>query len=291
VFLMNELLHHASFMPHGMCYLWQPDILLLHVVSDSFIALAYFTIPFTLLYFVRRRKDLQFNWMFVCFAIFIVACGATHVMEIITVWNPVYWVSGTVKAITALASVPTAFLLVKLIPDALQIPSAAILRREIEVRERAEAETRHANAQLEARVTERTAQLESANRELRREAGLRQQVEQSENSSRRLIEGITDSAAAIIYAKDPDGRYLFTSRRFDLLLGLKRGEILGSTDEVLFPAETAEFLREADRLAMAADSATTGEEVVPLADGPHTYLTVKAPLRDDSGRAYAMFGI
>jgi PAS domain S-box-containing protein len=288
---MNELLHHASFMPHGMCYLWQPDILLLHVISDSFIALAYLTIPFTLLYFVRQRKDLQFNWMFVCFAIFIVACGATHVMEIITVWNPVYWASGTVKAITALASVPTAFLLVKLIPDALRIPSPAILRREIEVRERADAEVRKINEQLEARVTERTAQLESANRELRKEAQLRQKVEETENSSRQFIADIASSAAAIIYAKDPDGRYLFTSRRFDLLLGLKRGEILGSTDEVLFPGQTAAALREIDRRALAAESAITQDEVIPLADGLHTYLTVKAPLRDAAGKAYATFGI
>src|SRR5215218_266366 len=113
----------AGFMPHGMCYLWQPGLLALHVISDSLIALAYASIPFTLLYFVRKRRDLQFNWMFVCFAVFIIACGATHVMEIVTVWNPLYWLSGTLKAITALASVPTAILLAKLIPDALRLPS------------------------------------------------------------------------------------------------------------------------------------------------------------------------
>ena len=95
-----------GFMPHGMCYLWKPDLLALHVVSDSLITLAYFSIPFTLLYFVRRRRDLEFNWMFVCFAVFIVACGATHLMEIVTVWRPEYWVSGTIKAITA-ANIPT----------------------------------------------------------------------------------------------------------------------------------------------------------------------------------------
>ena len=75
-----------------------------------------------------KRKDLQFDWMFVCFAVFIVACGATHLMEIWTIWEPVYWLSGAIKAITALASVPTAILLVRLIPQALRIPSPAALR-------------------------------------------------------------------------------------------------------------------------------------------------------------------
>jgi PAS domain S-box-containing protein len=290
---MDDALHHAtaSFMPHGMCYLWQPGILALHVVSDSFIAMAYATIPFTLLYFVRRRRDLQFNWMFVCFAVFIIACGATHVMEIITVWTPVYWLSGMVKAITALASVPTAFLLVRLIPDALQLPSPAHLRREIEVREQAEHEVRRANEQLEARVADRTAQLEAANKELLIEARQRQQAEEMMRSSRQLLEAIADSAAAIIFVKDPDGRYLFTSRLFDKMFGLKRGEIFGRTDETLFSPEAAATLRSLDQRAMAAEAAITEEESVPLADGSHTYLSVKSALRDTAGKAYAVFGM
>src|SRR5450631_2730787 len=102
----DRLTSSDGFMPHGMCYLWQPDVLTLHVASDLLITLAYFSIPFTLLYFVRKRGDLAFNWMFVCFAVFIVACGTTHLMEIWVIWHPVYWLSGTIKAVTALASVP-----------------------------------------------------------------------------------------------------------------------------------------------------------------------------------------
>src|SRR5258707_482754 len=110
----RNLFSADGFMPHGHCYLWRPGVLWLHIVSDSLIALAYFSIPFTLLYFVRKRRDLQFHWMFVCFAVFIVACGTTHLMEILVIWRPTYWLSGSVKAITALASVPTAVLLVRL---------------------------------------------------------------------------------------------------------------------------------------------------------------------------------
>src|SRR6266702_2279403 len=144
---LSRFFSQDDFMPHGMCYLWQPGVLWLNVVSDALITLAYFSIPFTLLYFVRRRKDLQFNWMFVCFAIFIVACGTTHLLEILVVWHPAYWVSGTVKALTAFASVPTAVLLVKLVPQALMLPSPR---------------------ELELRVAERTQQLATANQKLQR---------------------------------------------------------------------------------------------------------------------------
>jgi PAS domain S-box-containing protein len=121
-----------GFMPHGMCYLWQPGVLTLHIASDALITLAYFSISFTLIHFVRRRRDLEFNWMFLCFALFIVACGMTHLLEIWVIWHPDYWLSGTVKAITALASVPTAILLLKLIPTALRIPSPAALSSALE---------------------------------------------------------------------------------------------------------------------------------------------------------------
>ena len=66
--------------------------------------------------------------MFLCFGMFIIACGATHVMEIWTLWTPTYWLSGVIKAITAAASVPTAILLVRLVPTALAIPTPAQLQ-------------------------------------------------------------------------------------------------------------------------------------------------------------------
>jgi two-component sensor histidine kinase len=162
------ILSSDGFMPHGMCYLWRPGILGLHVVSDTLITLAYFSIPFTLLYFARKRADLKFTWIFVSFAIFIVACGTTHLLEIWTIWFPDYWVSGAVKAVTALASVPTAILLAKLVPVALRLPSPSTLEaanielaREVADRTRAEDEIRQINSSLETRVTERTVELEA----------------------------------------------------------------------------------------------------------------------------------
>src|ERR1700730_11514540 len=91
-----------GFMPHGMCYQWRPGILALHVICDGLIALAYMSIPLTLVYFVRKRGGQPFNRIFLCFATFIIACGGTHWLEIWTIWHPTYWLSGGIKAITAL---------------------------------------------------------------------------------------------------------------------------------------------------------------------------------------------
>lgn len=138
----SRIPQNLAFMPHGYCYLWNSQLIWLHVVSDALIFLAYISIPFTLVYFVRRRRDLPFNWMFLCFGTFIVACGLTHAMEIWTLWHASYWLSGTVKAITAIASVPTAILLVRLVPRALALPSPEALRIEVTNRRRAEAKFR-----------------------------------------------------------------------------------------------------------------------------------------------------
>jgi len=76
-----------EFMPHGYCYLWDPWIVWLNVISDSLITLAYFCIPLALVYLVRQRRDLPFNWIFWMFALFILGCGTTHLMEVWTVWH------------------------------------------------------------------------------------------------------------------------------------------------------------------------------------------------------------
>ncbi len=280
-----------GFMPHGMCYLWKPDLLALHVISDSLIFLAYFTIPFTLLYFVRRRRDLEFNWMFVCFAVFIVACGATHFMEIVTVWRPEYWLSGAIKAITAAASVPTAILLMRLIPQALAIPSASSLRDEITERQRAEQEVRRMNEELEARVAERTAELEAMNIRLRTEARQREEAEDASRQNRQLLETVVDNSPAVIYVKQVDGRYLLTNRRYEEVFHLGRGQMLGRTDFDLFEHAAADSFRAMDQRVIAAGGPISEVEIAPQPDGQHTYISVKAPLRDSAGKIYAIFGI
>lgn len=117
------------FIPHGHCYLWKPGLVGLHVTTDVLIAIAYYSISLTLFYFVRQRPDLRFKWIFVVFAAFIVSCGTTHLLEVWTLWYPTYWLSGGMKAITALISVLAVIKLIPLIPQVLALPSWSDLQQ------------------------------------------------------------------------------------------------------------------------------------------------------------------
>ena len=123
-FLDTELL-----MPHGMCFLWRPDLLMLHVASDAAIALAYFTLPVLLYSLARKRKDLVHIWVIHLFAAFIFLCGLTHVLGMVTLWTPIYAYQGVIKAITAIVSVVTAIGVWRLAPVLGRIPSVPQWRK------------------------------------------------------------------------------------------------------------------------------------------------------------------
>lgn len=144
--MVKEFLNN-EFMPHGHCYYWQPDILWTHVISDGLIALAYYSIPITLLYFLVRRGTIQYWWLVTMFAAFILLCGTTHIFGIITVWNPIYPLEGGVKAATAAISMLTAVALVPLVPRMLAMRTPEELEQintklqdEIELRQQAQNE-------------------------------------------------------------------------------------------------------------------------------------------------------
>jgi hypothetical protein len=119
----------ADLTPHGFCLAWEPGLIWLQAVSDTLISLAYFSIPAVLVIFARRRSDLAFRPVFGLFAAFIVACGATHVMGVVTLWLPAYWLDGAIKAVAAALSLATAILLWPLLPRALALPSPGQLHR------------------------------------------------------------------------------------------------------------------------------------------------------------------
>ncbi|AFY55245.1 PAS domain S-box [Rivularia sp. PCC 7116] len=128
----------ASLMPHGNCYLWKPGLVGLHMVSDAVIALSYFSIPITLLYILRQRADVPFNGIFWLFAAFIIFCGTGHLIDIWTLWHPDYWISGYVRAMTAVVSFITAIVLTYLVPQILTLPTPEKLQAEIEEKKQKE---------------------------------------------------------------------------------------------------------------------------------------------------------
>lgn len=115
-----------SFLPHKYCYLSNPRLVWLHVLSDTIIALSYLAISLMLVYVVHRaRRDIPMSWVFLAFGLFIVACGGTHLMEVITVWKPYYWLAGDVKVVTAIASLATALALPPAIPRLFDLLAAS----------------------------------------------------------------------------------------------------------------------------------------------------------------------
>jgi PAS domain S-box-containing protein len=257
-----QLFSSDGFMPHGMCYLWKPGVLALHVASDLLIVCAYFSIPFSLLYFVRKRRDLEFNWMYVCFAVFIVSCGMTHLLEIVVIWNPVYWLSGGVKALTALASVPTAILLVKLIPAALRLPSPASLQEAYSALEKEISEHRHTEAELRR-----------VNEALRSEA------------ARGRLAAIVDSSGDAIISKTVDGIITSWNPAAEKIFGYTESEAVGRPATMLFPedkvAEEAEILAQIGR----GKRVPHFETVRIRKDGTHLNVSASiSPIVDHDGK-------
>ncbi len=114
--IQNSILEN-QFMPHGFCFLWRPELVWLHAIADLVIALAYFAIPATILVIMhKKKKDIPFIWVFGMFATFITFCGLSHIIGLISIWRPIYYIEGLVKVITAAVSLATAIIMFPLIP-------------------------------------------------------------------------------------------------------------------------------------------------------------------------------
>lgn len=148
--------------PHGHCFLWDPPLLWTMVGANLLISLAYYSIPLTLFTLVRKRQDLIHKDIFNLFALFILACGTTHLVTVWTLWTPVYWLQGLVDALTAVVSVLTAIVLWPLLPQILSLPSPA----QLQTANQTLAGQIQRLQQIETALHQRTTELEIANRAL-----------------------------------------------------------------------------------------------------------------------------
>ena len=289
-----EKLFSSDFMGHGYCYLWRPEIVWLHGVSDGLIALAYFVIPVALVYFVRKRRDLPFHWVFFMFGIFILGCGTTHVMELWTLWHGTYRLAGVIKAITAGASVATAVALVPLIPRALLLPSPAQLRaanqeleKEIAERRRAEQALQLAHDELESRVQQRTAELATANQQLRAEILERQRAEETLRKQASLL----DLAHDAIVVRGMNDEITYWNTGAEETYGWTREDALGKVAQDLlhtvYPSDLQNLKAEVVR-----EGRWEGEVTQTRRDGKQIVVSSRwALLREESGKPVAMLHI
>ncbi len=214
---MNELIQFLSdnkFIPHGYCLSWSPGLLWTFVVSDSLIFASYFCLPIALGYFARYRTDFPYIRLLWLFAWFILACGSTHLMDVVVLWKPLYPLSAFFKVLTAVVSVITVVVLVPLIPKALQLPSPAQLRE--------------ANQQLQQEITERRRiekALKSAN----------ELLEQGLIAERVQLAALVSSSEDAIIGKTLDGIVTSWNKSAERIFGYTATEIIGQSIIRLFP--------------------------------------------------------
>jgi signal transduction histidine kinase len=151
--------------PHGFCYIWDPVLVWSHSIGDFLIGLAYVAIAAALAFFVfTLRQLLPFHRMFLAFGLFILTCGATHFMDVWTLWFADFWASAALKIVTAVASIATAVTLPPLIPHATRLLEAASLSEE---RRQQLAEARQQKIAMEAESRAKDMFLATLSHELR----------------------------------------------------------------------------------------------------------------------------
>jgi signal transduction histidine kinase len=184
----------SQFIPHVYCYLFNRNLIVLHVISDALIWISYVAISLTLVFLVyRTRREIPFSWLFLAFGTFIIACGFTHLMEVIVLWKPVYWLEGGVKLITAIASVITAIALPTQVPKVHQMITAAKLSEERRKKlEETNEDLLETNQQLRSEMTRRITAEES----LRQLSGSLLQTQDDER--RRFARELHDSVGQLL---------------------------------------------------------------------------------------------
>ena len=241
-----KLLHSvlsSAYMPHLYCYLGSRPLAWTHAIADSVIGFAYLVISGTLAYLIYRgQRDLPFHGLFLAFALFIIACGSSHVIEAVTIWIPVYVLSAAIKVLTAIASIATALMLPFVVPDILLLVQTArssearrvLLEAVLVERDVAQEELKQSNSALEQRVLDRTIQITSAKEILETEVIERRRNEEMlRQSEERFSKAFCSNPLPMTISTETEGRYLDVNDSFLTMVGCERSSVIGRTMDEL----------------------------------------------------------
>ena len=124
-----------------------------------------------------------------------------------------------------------------------------------------------------------------------RDVSARRKAEEELRENRELLQAVLDNSPAVVYIKDCQGKYLLVNRRFEQLFKCDRHKLIGSAEPQLFASEAAAAFKANDCKVIEEGRAMEFEEVAAHEDGPHVYVSVKFPLFDHDGKAFAACGI
>ncbi len=263
----SKLFDTSDYPARWTCGNWSTGEGWLHILSDLGVWSAYLAIPLVLVFFWRQRKDLPFRRIFLLFGAFILLCGTTHLMDAVIFWWPAYRLAGLIKFFTAVISWATVIALFSVLPGALKMRSPEELEREVEARKLAEADLKLANAALEERVEQRTAELSKA-----------------AIDSNRLAAIITSSADAII-SKDLNGVITSWNAGAQQIFGYTAEDIIGASGTKLIPADRQDEEERILAQIRVGESAEHTETLHQTKDGRLIHVSVTAsPIKDATGK-------
>ncbi|MGJ0516891.1 MAG: EAL domain-containing protein [Methylomicrobium sp.] len=275
----------TGLIPHGFCLKWNPLLLWTLVASDAVITVSYFSIPFAIWFFAQRRPDVYHRGLFVLFGLFIIACGITHLFDVLIIWRPHYWMNALAKAFSAIISLGAAIVLWRIMPDALHAPSALQL-------EQAKSAVEQLNIELEDRVRDRTQELKNSNAKLQEAFNALTALNQQIQREKTLLRGLLDNIPDYVFIKDTDSVYIACNKAVEAYFGMPESQIIGKTDFDFVDAATAKFFRQKDREMLASGELSINEELITHPDGQQFYLeTLKTPFRDNENRILGLIGV
>jgi PAS domain S-box-containing protein len=233
--------------------LWNTGLGFALMAAHLATALAYFTIPVLVLFFLMRLKEVRWSRLWFLFFVLLVIGGLVHFLSASTFWWPAYRFHVVVNVAMAAISWVAVIALIPIIPRLLQSKSPEEFSHQLVKREEAE-----------------------------------QALKESEALYQSLVEGLPLN----VLRKDPFGRFIDANQRFCETLGRPLAEIIGKTDADFFPEEQAAKYRRDDERVMATGESMEVIESFFKPDGGKMYVQVlKAPVRGAHGRIVGVQGM